>query len=162
MNVKSLFEKVPVRVIALLLLALLGVVLMLRGNASDDEEKSTDSTQVELEAYGAYLEAKARDLCMGVAGVADVRVAVTFSGGFEQIYAADVAEKNGERVEEYVTVGSGTAARLTAVRTDPPKIAGIGIVCSGAESLAVRAELTALISSTFGVPTNKIYISSAA
>lgn len=144
--------------------ALLGISLLLFGGSLGDskKEKTDDaptvlSPQEELDAYQAYLEKRVMALCESVRGVDNVTVAVTLNGGFEEIYATEWIEGN----EEYVIVGSGSNASALYLSRTAPEIAGIGIVCSGGGNTDIRQELLSLISASFHVPANRIYITEA-
>ena len=76
------------------------------------------------------IEAKLEELCSSLSGVGACRVMVTYNV-VGKTYASE-----GRRVVESVTV-----------------------VCKGADKVGVRAELTAMLSSLFGIGTNRIHIS---
>lgn len=144
--------------------ALIGILLLLWGGkaekspaAESDPSASVVSPQEELEAYQLYLEGRVRALCQSVDGVDNVTVAVTLSGYFEEIYATEMIDGN----EEYVIVGTGSNATALHLSRSAPEIAGIGVVCRGGGNTDVRRELQALLSATFHVPANRIYITEA-
>ena len=141
--------------------AFLGVFLLLYGGGafqSTEEnapaENSYSPTEDTLAQYQAYLEARIRTLCQSVDGVENVSVFVSFSQSFESVYATEQTEHG----EEYVILGSGASASALLLTQSPPKIDGIGIVCTGGGNAAVRRELTSLLSATFRLPSNRIYI----
>lgn len=144
-------------IIILLMLGLL--LLILPGNTnkakiSDDEER--------LAKYTENLENKISALCSKVKGVSDVSVTLYFDSGFETIYAYDEQSKttssglNSEK--KYVTIGSGNDESMVCVLEKMPNICGVAIVCRGGGNSLVANELINLISSAFGVPKNKIYV----
>ncbi len=142
--------------------ALIGVLLILFGGQIGKSEKKEDSvdtpsamsSQEELEAYQTYIETRVKSLCESVKGVENVTVAVTLSGGFEEIYATELIDEN----ETYVILGSGSNASALYLSKKAPEIAGIGVVCRGGGNDNVRRELLSLLSATFKVPANRIYI----
>ncbi len=138
------------------LAAAVGLILLLWGSFGFKKEEAK-STPDEIEAYSKYLESEAVRLCESVRGVADVTVALTLEGGFEQVYAADKTTASGSQSIEHVKVGS----ELCAVSISTPTVTGIGVTCRGGGDKGVRAELTALLSAVFGVRANKIYITEA-
>ncbi len=145
--------------------ALIGILLILFGGKIGDAEKkdgsaeapSTMSAQEELEAYQTYIEARVKSLCESVKGVENVTVAVTLSGGFEEIYAKELSNGN----ETYVILGSGSNASALYLTRAAPEITGIGVVCRGGGNDDVRRELLSLLSAAFKVPANRIYITEA-
>ncbi len=150
------------KLIFILLGAGVGIFLLLLGsgwltNRNQPAADAAPSGTEELEAYRVSLEKRIADLCAAVEGVSDVRVSVTLSGGFETVYATET--KNGGEV--YATIGSGSSAKALVIAQNPPEVAGIGVVCRGGSSTAVKGTLTALLSSAFRVPSNRISIAEA-
>ena len=143
-----------------LLGAALGVLLLLFGGSTHlfegTEESRTPSLtqQEELSSYQSYLEERVEEICESVVGVGNVSAIVTLAGGFESVYAT---EMHGED-EDYVILGSGSTASGLLLWQKAPQIVGIGIVCNGAQSESVHNELILLVSASFGVPTNRIYV----
>lgn len=145
--------------------ALIGVLLILFGGqigksekkeTADDTPSAMDAQQ-ELEAYQIYIESRVKSLCESVRGVENVTVAVTLSGGFEEVYAKEISDEK----ESYVILGSGSNASALYLSRKTPEITGIGVVCRGGGNDDVRQELLSLLSAAFKVPTNRIYITEA-
>ena len=157
-------QKGKLRLILVIASALIGILLILFGGdfGSSEKEKEennskTLTSQEELEVYQTYLEARVKTLCESVKGVEHVTVAVTLSGNFEEVYATEQINGN----EEYVIVGSGSNASALYLSRIAPEIAGIGVVCYGGGNTDIRQELLSLLSATFHVPANRIYITEA-
>ena len=158
----NLKENGRLRLYLLLGCGLLGVLLILFGSgekkAQDSPTESPYSTSTdELVIYQDYLEARIKKLCESVSGVRNVTVVVTLSGSFESVYATEWPDGN----EEYVILGSGSSASPIYLSRSAPEIAGIGIVCSGGSNDTIRRELISLLSATFHISSNRIYITEA-
>ncbi len=130
--------------------AVLGVALLLYGGK--EEEPKTENAS-DLEAYAASVEKKIEELCAGVDGVKNIKVAVSFESGFEYVYATD-----GDKT---LTVGSGSGESAVIVTEIPPVIGGVGVVCRGGGNPVIQKRLIELISAAYGVSSNKIYIAEA-
>ena len=146
----------------ILLGATLGILLLLFSGKSSTKKSTSDTTlpvtqQQEISEYQTYLENRIVSICESVEGVGKVSAIVTLSGGFEAVYATEVTASG----EDYVILGSGSNASGLLLLQKTPEIVGIGIVCSGAESIAVRTELISLVSASFHLPTNRIYVTEA-
>ena len=89
-----------------------------------------------------------------------MRVAVTLDGSYRAIYAQNQTDGSSSK-KEYLLVGSGSSESALLVGYSPPKILGVGVVCSGGVSASVRGEIIALISATLDLPTNKIYVTAS-
>jgi len=112
-------------------------------------------------AYEAALTKKIEDICGKVRGAGKVSVAVTLDGSFKSVLVQNLENNEGTQKREYVLVGSGSSESAVTVGYSPPKILGIGIVCEGGASATVRKEIIALISATFDLPSNKIYVTAS-
>ena len=155
-------QKGRLRLYLLLGCGLLGILLILLGSGEKKTEDATQETPYstssdELVIYQDYLEERIKTLCESVSGVRNVTVVVTLSGTFESVYATEWPDGN----EEYVILGSGSSASPIYLSRSAPEIAGIGIVCSGGANDNIRRELISLLSATFHISSNRIYITEA-
>ena len=144
-------------------LAIMGVLLILLGGEGSNNISSNEkSKELRLEEYTVSLENKIAELCSKVNGVSNVSVSVYLDSSFETVYAYDEENKstssgiNSER--KYVTIGSGNAESMVSVVEKMPNICGVAIVCSGGGDSTVSKELIGLVSSAYGIPSNKIYV----
>ncbi|MBR5119609.1 MAG: hypothetical protein IKV02_01305 [Clostridia bacterium] len=158
----SLKENGRLRLYLLLGCGVLGILLILFGSSTKTAEKTSTETPYststdELVIYQDYLEKRIKTLCESVSGVRNVTVVVTLSGSFESVYATEWPDGN----EEYVILGSGSSASPIYLSRSAPEIAGIGIVCSGGANDHIRRELISLLSATFHISSNRIYIADA-
>lgn len=153
------FMKTKGRLWLLLGGALLGVVLLLFGGMGErvDEIEACDDTVAarvsELEAYETRLEKELTALCRAVHGVGECEIMITFSGGYAVKYTED-GEKNP------ATVGTGSNEEALFDTLSPPTVSGVGIVCRGGDSAAVQKTLIELVSTTLGIPSNRVYVAS--
>ena len=136
--------------------ALLGILFLLFGGLPKQTAKTdgTDGTKERIEALEAYRDDMQKELellCEAADGVSDVRVLITFSGGYTAHYVTDGDGKT-------VTVGSGSGETALFSHLSPPAVTGVGVVCRGGNDPEVQRTLTELISSALGVPRNRVYI----
>ena len=157
-------EKIAKGKLGLILLgSILGIVLLLFGSVSTkevtkQEEAPQNAPSDELLLYQEQLEKRIKTLCESVSGVRNVTVAVTLSGGFESIYATESPDGH----EKYVILGSGASANALYLTYATPTINGIGVVCRGGGNDTVRQELISLLTATFHINSNRIYVTEAA
>lgn len=148
-------------VIILVILAVIGICLLILPEGFKTESNMDDNEE-RLSTYAKNLENKIAELCSKVKGVSNVSVSVYFDTGFETVYAFDEESKatsNGINSEKkYVTIGSGNDESMVCVVEKMPTICGIAIVCTGGGDKMISRELISMISSAFGVPSNKIYV----
>ena len=142
------------------LAAAVGAILLLLGgmelsqDASEAPHTSYSIEEDEQVLYQQYLEKRVESLCASMSGVGKVTAVVTLSGGFTSEYATEWIDGN----EEYVILGNGSSASALFLSRTAPTIEGIGIVCHQNCSESARAELIALVSAAFHVPSNRIYV----
>lgn len=149
--------------------AILGLVLIIFGNVSTENSDRTTSTvlddksKYDIISYSELLEKKIKSLCEQAYGVSDVSVAVTLESGFEYIYAVNTEKRSdGDSLDEsyeYLVIKNGNQESTVYLKGKPPKIKGVGVVCSGGSDPNVQHNLINLISAGFDVSKNNIYIS---
>ena len=147
--------------VIILVLLILGLLLLVLPNGSLNKN-NTQSDEERLSRYVDELENKIESLCSNVQGVSNVSVTVYIDSGFETIYAYNEQSKetsNGTNSEKkYVTIGSGNDESMVCVLEKMPNICGVAVVCNGGGNPVVANEIINLISSAFGVPKSKIYV----
>ena len=144
------------RLWAVFTLAALGILLIITGGCVSDrgDTQTVSLSGNSVTEYEARLEAKIKNLCENVKGVSGVTVAVSLSGGYENVYA-----QNGS--EDYVLVGNGSSESGVFLNERSPQINGIGIVCRGGGDPKIQQELLSLVSAACGVGKNRIFITEA-
>ncbi len=116
-------------------LFIIGVVLILISSVGDGGSAEADGTELSLTEYKERLESEIADLCSDVDGVGKCRVFITFERGAQSSYKGS-----------------------TLIETKPPKILGITVVCRGADSDAVRRDITDMLTSLFDIGSNRIAV----
>ena len=142
----------------------LGILLLLFGGgiASDKEgdDSLTQSTSVyeDAYAYADMLEERVAEICSSVKGVGNVRVFVSLKGGYRTVYAVDSQSSASGYKNEIVMSGSGSDKKAVITAYENPEIAGVGIVCEGADSAQTRQQIVSLVSAALDIGTNKIFV----
>ena len=152
-----------VKIILIILCGVIGVFLIVGGDAfssSDDgsDEVVKNEVMPDAEEYARSVEQKVIRLCSGVRGAGNVSAVVTLSSGYNAVYAQNSQSSGSGYRNEFVMAGGGSNESALLIGYTPPTIAGIGIICTGGGEDRVRCELVSLVSATFGVSTNKIYV----
>ena len=142
----------------------LGVLLLLFGGGiyggkeSDDEQGISPSVYDDANAYAQTLERRVADICSSVEGAGEVKVFVSLKGGYRTVYAVDSQSNSTGYKNEIVMSGSGSDKSAVICAYENPEIAGVGIVCSGAQNAQTREKLVCLVSSALNIGTNKIFV----
>ena len=132
-KIKSFF-KGKYRLAAMICAAAVGVVLIVFSVGNGEEKSNSDSTQ-SLEEYKAELESELEAACSSIRGVGRCEVIVTFARGAENVY-------------------KGTSL----IESKPPEVMGVSVICEGADSDEVRACITGMMTSLFGIGSNRISV----
>ena len=132
-----------------------GIFLILLGSSMQEGDQSAASAPVQdleaLQVYEQQLKKEIAALCDEVSGVGQSEVMIHLKGGARVLYATDEKGKP-------VLVGSGSSEQALPSTVLVPEIAGVGVVCRGGNSPAVQQTLITLISTTLGLPTNRVSV----
>lgn len=158
-NVFSYIKK-DKSIMVIVILVAIGLLLLIVPEKSSQSVSKSDFDRVY--EYELQVETKIKELCSKINGISEVNVSVYLDSGFETVYAYNEENKatsNGVNSEKkYVTIGSGDNEAMVCLYERMPNICGIAIVCKGGSNPIAANEIINLISSAFGVPKNKIYI----
>ena len=113
---------------------ILGILLLVFSSSHFGEEKTVVENE-DLNTYKARLEAELSEVCSSVKGVGRCKVTVTFERGEERVYKGS-----------------------SLIESRPPKVLGVTVVCKGADSDSVRAEIVDMMSALFDIGTNRIAV----
>jgi len=143
---------------------LLGVVLMLL--PSEKAEQETSKTTAEAFDRAA-LQQEMEQILSQIDGVGKLKLMLTVSGGAEVELAHDESQEQKSRQDssdeftaksETVVLGSGANAQVVVTANRYPDFVGALVVCEGADSAAVRLQLTQAVSALTGLSSDKISI----
>ena len=144
--------------------AALGILLLLLGSfngvTEEAKEESGVTPNLDPTVYAEQVEAQVVALCSRVKGAGTVSAVVTLEGGYRAVYASDSQSSTSGYKSSTVLVGSGSSEGAVLVCYENPEIAGIGIVCSGAVNEEVKVQIISLVSATFRIGSNRIFVAS--
>ena len=153
------------KIIFIFLFVAVGIFLILFGTYAEKkdarENQSNFEDSMSAEEYAKSVEKNISELCEKINGVSDVHVVVTLEGGYNTVYAQNSQSNSSGYKNEFVLTGSGSSERAILVGYSTPQVSGVGIVCRGGGDAHIRSEIISLVSATFGVTSNKIYVTEA-
>ena len=120
-------------IVIIMFLAIGIILLAFSSSSSPADEKSAQEEN--LNAYKERLEGELAEVCSSVKGVGKCKVTVTFERGEERVYKGSVL-----------------------IESKPPKVLGVTVVCKGADSDLVRAEISGMMSALFDIGANRIAV----
>lgn len=119
---------------SIIILILVGAVLIL-ASGSFSKNKDSGKDVITLDEYRERLEEEIASICSDVDGVGKCRVYITLERGEQNVYKGS-----------------------SVIETKPPKVMGVTVICRGADSAAVRGELTEMITALFDIGSNRVAI----
>lgn len=147
--------------------AIIGLLFLVLGSSGIFSQKEQEDDGETVSGYGSYLEYKVviesevEELCKNVCGVSQVSAVVFFDDVGGSKYAQNSQKGSYGEKNEYVIIGSGSNSHALYIGESLPEISGIGIVCRTGGSDSKRAELTALIATTYGLSMTRVYVCEA-
>ena len=163
-SIKIVTEKLKKdkRLLLLIVLGISGMLLLLLSGFSE-EKAAASADSPDAAAIERETEERLVALLKGVAGAGRVSAMVTVDMLYEYTYAVNCEGESGEKESgyknEYVLIESGGDTEGLLTRVTSPVIRGVGIICEGAGSAAVRQDIIRLVSAALGVPVNRIWVS---
>ena len=118
---------------AAIMIALGIILIFISSSFAKSEDKG--SGEITLDEYKERLEDEIASICSDVDGVGKCRVFITLERGEQNVY-------------------KGTSV----IETKPPKVLGVTVICRGANSDTVRAELTDMLTALFDIGSNRVAI----
>ncbi len=137
-----------------------GVLLLAFGTGKSNETAKNEGgiETLDPDRYAEQIAEQVEELCNKIDGVSGAYAVVTLKGGYQAMYATDSQISNSTNKNQIVIVGSGSEEQAILKGYTYPEIAGIGVVCRGGDGYAVKNKIVTLISSTFNLSTNKIFV----
>ncbi len=150
------------KTLILVIIGIIGVVLIVFGSIGDgDHEKNAElpqKTDLTLE-YIEHIENKIGNITEQITGSSRVRVIVSVETGSEFQYVSNEETKENASSKEYVTVrGENGGDALVLLKEIYPEIIGVSVACKGGDSPEIAGKLIRVISTTYGISTNRICI----
>jgi len=140
------------RPLIFLILGILGVGLILFGGKKETVVKK--SAAENFVSYGDMLEEKIQELLESMAGITHARVIVTVDGGSEYRYA----EIGNGYPSGYLVITDSDGDEAPIVREIYPTVRGVGVVCTGGDSAAVKNRVVSLLSTALGISAGSIEV----
>lgn len=103
-----------------------------------DNEKSTVEDSLSTSQYKTSLESEIQTMVDSIEGIGRSEVLLTIDCSYEYVYLDD-----GKTLQKIIE----------------PTIRGVAVVCEGADSAVVCAEITDLLTTLLNIPSNKVCIS---
>lgn len=143
---------------------------------SEEYSQEIEYEEIELTAYGEYLEKRIANALENVEGVGKTEVVITLASSGQKIVEKDqqsssqntseedssggtrsVEDKNSERTSIYTQEADGTQTPYVSEEM-MPEIKGVVVIAEGGDNAVVVQNITEAIQALFGVEAHKIKI----
>lgn len=112
-----------------------GIILIFISSSFGNQKADNETDEITLDEYKERLEEDIASICSDVSGVGKCRVFITLERGEQNVYKGS-----------------------SVIETKPPRVLGVTVVCRGANSDYVRAELTDMLTALFDIGANRVAI----
>lgn len=148
----------------------LGIILLAISNFSSNDSINTNEDKVKNEANDIFtveqiesnLEERLSETISKLSGVRDVTVMVSISSAGEYVYAKnDKSESDSDSSSldsEIVIYDSGENDSGLIVTIKSPDVLGVAVVCEGGEKAVIKSEIIQLVTSLFGIGSDRVYV----
>lgn len=181
-------EKSDTRLRLILFIGLAAIVLIfLSDNFSDKTRSASANVSTKTADYAGYtsygdydkyteqLEARLTELISAVDGAGETKVMITLECGTEYVYASqqkttsamsENSDANGKTSrdekrtgEENVILVDGSGGEEPLILKEiTPTVAGVVVVCSGADDVTVRQRVTDIVTTALGTSSNRVCV----
>lgn len=171
--IKNLSEKTKLNPKVLIIAALLAagvVALMLSeftGREKPAPEEATTTSAFDSDAYVTELENRLVSIISAIDGAGETRVMVTLESGGEDFYLNNSdygenieisGENSYEKKDDYVIVDGSSGQGGIVVRRSEPRVRGVAVVCKGAGSEKVKAEITRAVTALLDISSARVSV----
>lgn len=133
------------------------------------------ASERDYEEYTARLESRLTDLISSVDGAGSAKVMITLECGTEYVYASQrkstsaISENNdpggkssrdekrsGE--ESLILIDAGRGEEPLVLKEITPTVAGVVVLCSGADDVIVRQQIIDVVTTALGTSSNRVCV----
>lgn len=133
-----------------------------RGSSQQAESVPEERTMTAADIE-EVLEEKLTAIVSQISGAGAVKVMVTVNSSGEYVYAQNSKTKNDSdsssndsEIVIYESAGKGDNGLVISVKN--PEILGVAVLCDGGESAVIKSEVVQLVTSLFGIGSDRVYV----
>ena len=152
-----------------LLIGVVGVVMLIFVRSDSETKTSPEKSEMTTAAtYSTYdiekiFENKLTEIISQINGAGKTSVVVSVASSGEYVYAKNIKMENdndsmSEDSEIVIYESQNGADEGLVISIKSPDVIGVAIVCEGGESSVVKAEITKLVTSLFGIGADRVYV----
>ena len=140
----------------LYIIFIIGIVILLFAN-SIQEKKEDKPPEKEIASSGGLIdEEKLCSVLSKIKGVGDVNVMITYENSGTDNFLSDVTNEKSERSEKNVKKVVSSSGEPVIYERKTPKVKGVVVVCDGAASESVKADVCRAVCALTGVYEHRV------
>ena len=152
-----------------LLIGVVGVIMLIFVRSDSETKTSPEKSEMTTAAtYSTYdiekiFENKLTEIISQINGAGKTSVVVSVASSGEYVYAKNIkTESDNDSMSEdseiviYESQNGVDEGLVISIKS--PDVIGVAIVCEGGESSVVKAEITKLVTSLFGIGADRVYV----
>ncbi|MEE1138364.1 MAG: hypothetical protein U0M02_07790 [Acutalibacteraceae bacterium] len=167
----SVKTKLSVKMLGAVLLLVTGAAVLIFSECSEKKnvvaQAETTQSETDVSEYTAKLEERLVSIISAIDGAGETKVMVTLESGSEEIYLSNFdygenSDSNGknsyERKDEFVIIDGSSGQEGIVIRTAEPKVRGVAVVCAGAGSDTVCAEIVEAVTALLDISSARVSV----
>lgn len=172
MNPKEVFAdiKKDKKTIIIIFIGVFGIVLLLISNFSTSDNIDSNSSTVDevsvnhitINEIEKMLEERLAKAVTSVNGAGNAHIMVSLGSTGEYVYAEnkqfDADESSSSSDTQIVVFEENDNEHGLVISIKSPEILGVAVICEGGESSVIKAEITRMITSLFGIGADRVYV----
>lgn len=164
-------SKLSPRLLAVVLLLGAGALALILSELGTAEsvpvQAETTAARYDTREYTRELEERLVSIISAIDGAGETRVMITLESGSEEVYLSNFdygenSDSNGknsyERKDEFVIIDGSSGQEGIVVRTAEPRVRGVAVVCSGAGSDTVCAEIVEAVTALLDISSARVSV----
>ena len=163
-------SKLSPRLLAVVLLlgaGALALILSESGTAESVPVQAETTAPYDTREYTRELEERLVSIISAIDGAGETRVMITLESSSEEVYLSNFdygenSDSNGknsyERKDEFVIIDGSSGQEGIVVRTAEPRVRGVAVVCSGAGSDTVCAEIIEAVTALLDISSARVSV----
>ena len=163
--------KLSPRLLAVVVLLGAGAIMLIMSEPGASEnvpvQAATTSVCYDTREYTKELEERLVSIISAIDGAGETKVMITLESGSEEVYLSNFdygenIDSNGknsyERKDEFVIIDGSSGQEGIIVRTAEPKVRGVAVVCRGAGSETVCAEIVEAVTALLDISSARVSV----
>lgn len=149
------------KTVSLLFIGIIGILLLVVSGLAPEKEEAVEKTEKEAAGYDEYvkiIEAELESLISSIKGAGKTKVMITLDSTEENTYLSEEKSSDSQRESKVVVIETEEGEDAVLVKITQPKIRGVAVVCSGADSDEVKKSIMDTVTAVLDISAARVNI----